>query len=99
MLYLLKYLFYNKKVRIDTKKNFECINFILDRITRLFVRNDKYVLIIEQNMLRQRFMSFVKYLFIKKQDKNRFTSEQKKALQKIQDKFVNKLLIYIATSN
>lgn len=73
------------------------MDFVLGRITRLPVRNEKYVLTTEQNMLRQRFMSFVEYLFTGGQGGNRLTSEQEEALQKIQDKFVGKLLIHIAT--
>ena len=76
-------LFYNKKTRINIEKNFEYINFVLNCITYFFVHNNKYVLIIKQNMFRQQFMSFVKYLFIKKQNENYFTSEQEEALQKI----------------
>lgn len=75
------------------------MNFVFGRITRLPIRNDKYVLTTEQNMLRQRFMSFVEYLFTEGQGGNCLTSEQEEALQKIQDKFVDKLLIYTATPN
>ena len=46
----------------EEKGDFTCLNYMLDNLTRLPVRNDRHVLTTEQDLVRERYESYVRYI-------------------------------------
>lgn len=46
----------------EEKGDFTCLNYVLDNLSRLPVRNDKHVLNTEQDLVRERYKSYVRYI-------------------------------------
>ena len=78
--------------RAGAEEDFKCLDYVLDRISRLPKRTDKHILTTEQDMLRHRFMNFVHYLFTGGHGGDSLTTDQVEAVEKIQEKLFGKLL-------
>ena len=74
--------------QIEKKKDFTCLNYVFDNLTRLSIKNDKHVLITKQNLIRERYQNYVRYIMSEEIDEANLSFDEEKKV----DDFLNHLI-------